>query len=301
MKSESAKPESPHLMWGLPGRGNLAFIISLLISLFINFRAGNSQEILVIHPNVGATIDLEEKIYYDLFPEFYNFSDAQFYQTSSDTVIAKIRLWIDNGYQEQLLYFTPYQMYLIASRISVREPLTDESRQLIQKRYKPLYAEKFLAEIPMNSYCRLKLKDKSQFDAVYYRLKGDSLLFWIDRQVVPINRNDLVKLKYWDNYRPNNWVKWGTMGSVAVISYFGSGLVADWLNITTKNAILTQFAAASVGCVIGYKISPIVNEYIMPSTVIKFPTGNIKRLDTIARMCYNIRNIKDKIWQIITP
>jgi len=69
----------------------------------------------------------------------------------------------------------------------------------------------------MNSYFRLKLKDKSQFDAVYYRLKGYSLLFWIDRQVVPINRNDLVKLKYWDNYRPNNWVKWGTMGSVAVI------------------------------------------------------------------------------------
>jgi len=62
LKSESAKPESPHLMWGLPGRGNLAFIMSLLISLFINFRAGNSQEILVIHPNVGATIDLEEKI-----------------------------------------------------------------------------------------------------------------------------------------------------------------------------------------------------------------------------------------------
>jgi len=153
----------------------------------------------------------------------------------------------------------------------------------------------------MNSYCRLKLKDKSQFDAVYYRLKGDSLLFWIDRQVVPINRNDLVKLKYWDNYRPNNRVKWGTMGSVAVISYFSSGLVADWLNITTKNAILAQFAAASVGCVIGYKISPIVNEYIMPSTVIKFRTGNIKRLDTIARMGYNIRNIKDKIWQIITP
>jgi len=299
--SESAKPERPCSIRGLSGGGSLIFIVGTLILLFINLKIGICQEIIVIHPNVGATIDLEEKIHYDLFPEFYNFSDAQFYQTHSDTVIAKIRLWTENGYQEQLQYFTPYQMYIIASRIATREPLSDESRKLIQKKYRPLYADKFLAEIPVNSYCRLKLKDKSQFDAVYYRLKGDSLLFWMDRRIVPINRNNIVKLRCWEHYRQNNWVKWGSMGSVAIVTYFGAGLVADWLNVSTPTATLTQFAAASIGCIIGYKISPIINEYIMPSTVIQFHTGRIKRLDTIARMWYNVKKTKDKIWQTITP
>jgi hypothetical protein len=258
-----------------------------------------SQEILVLHPHVGATIDLEEKIHYKLFTEIYNFADAQFYQTKPDTIVAKIRLWSSAGPEYRSFSLSPYEFYILAAGIDSKPLLTEKERQSIHKRFQPLYTDKYLSEIRENTYCRLKLKDKRTFDAVYYRFKGDSVYFWIDRQVIPIDKNNLVRLKYWDKYEQKNWVKWACMGGVALGAFYGSGLLAKWIDLSTENRILTQYSAASVGSIAGYLISPVVNDYLLSATIIEFRTSRIKRLDTIEKTSYTLGKIKDKIWQII--
>lgn len=280
----------------------IRWIIAICTIFFIfNLNDSICQEVIVIHPNVGATIDLDEKIHYGLFPEFYNFSDAQFYQVTPDSIVARIRLWNNSGTSEKLQYYTPFQVYVLASGIAIREALDDKVRESIHKRFQPLYTDMFLADIPENAYCRLKLKDKRTLDAVYYRMKGDSVLFWINRQVVPINKDHLLKIKYWDKYEQKNWVKWFCIGTVAVASYYGAGLTADYVNLSSQNKLWAQFSAASIGCIIGYYISPVMNDRVMAANVIEFRTSRIKRLDTFQRTCYNVRKMKDKIWHTIVP
>jgi len=271
----------------------------ILSWLCLSLEMAASQEIIVIHPKVGGTIDLEEKIHFGLFPEFYNYSDAQFYQATPETVIAKIRLWTNNGLDEIRQYYTPYQIYVLAAEISSKPPLDERERQSIHKRFQPLYTDKFLSQIHENAYCRIKLADKRTLDAVYYKMKGDSVLFWINRQVVPIGKNNLVRLKYWDKYEQKNWIKWMCMGGVALGAYYGTGLIADWVDLSSSNQILAQFGAASVGSIVGYMVSPTVNDYLLASNVIEFRTSRIKRLDTIEKTFYNLKKIKDKIWQIL--
>lgn len=291
----------PRFKRGLSLRKKVEIAAIGAILLFCHLDDGIGQEVIVIHPNVGATIDLDEKIHYGIFPEFYNFSNAQFYQITPDSIIAKIQLWNNDGTTEKLQYYTPYQIYILASGIAIREPLDDKVRESIHKRFQPLYTDMYLADIPENTYCRLKLNNKRAQDAVYYRMKGDSVLFWIKRKVVPINKDDLLKLKYWDNYEQKNWIKWCCVGSAALAAYYGTGWLADWINLSSKNKILTQYSAASVGCVLGYYISPLVNDRILAATVIEFRTSRIKRLDTLQRTYYNLKKIKDKIWQTIVP
>lgn len=260
-----------------------------------------SQEVIVVHPNVGATIDLEEKIHYHLFPDIYNFKDAQFYLTAPDTIVAKIRLWSGSEVEERYIYYTQYQVYLLASGIASQPLLDDKERVSIHKRFQPLYTDKFLADIKENTYCRLKLKDKRKFDAVYYRTKNDSVMFWLDKQLIPIKKENIMRLKYWDNYEQKNWIKWGCLGAMALVSYGTVGFTAGILNFTGPNIILLQYLAASVGSIIGYKISPTINDYLLTATVIEFRTSRIKRLDIIERTFYNGRKLKDKIWQLIAP
>jgi len=270
----------------------------ILIVFFIYLRPAIGQEIIAIHPNIGATIDLEEKIHYGLFPEFYNFSDAQFYQATPETVFAKIRLWSHNGSEQVLQYYTPYQVYLLASKINSQPPLDEKERQSIHKRFQPLYTDKYLSEVHENSYCRMKLKDKHTIDAVYYRMRGDSVLFWINHQIVPIDKNNLVQLKYWDKYEQKNWIKWVCMGSVALGAFYGTGFLGELADLSSENRILLQFSAASAGSVVGYMISPAVNDYLLSATVIEFRTSRIKRLDTLEKTFYTLKKMKDKIWQI---
>jgi len=286
-------------MRGLSLHGKMTFFRICFFLFFTVITEATSQEIIVVHPDIGATIDLEEKIHYGLFPEFYNFSDAQFYQATPESVIAKIRLWNSNGSEQVRQYYTPYQVYVLASKISSQPPLDDKERQSIHKRFQPLYTDKYLSEVHENSYCRMKLKDKRTIDAVYYRMKGDSVLFWANRQIIPIDKNNLVRLKYWDKYEQKNWIKWACMGGVALGAFYGTGFLGELADLSSENRILLQFSAASAGSVVGYMISPAVNDYLLSATVIEFRTSRIKRLDTLEKTFYTLKKMKDKIWQIL--
>jgi len=94
-----------------------------LILLFIlNFYFLTAGEVLVLHENVGAEIDIIEKVHYRLFPDIDNFINAQFYLLPNDSVMANIQCWNANGIYYRKHYYSQYEFYLLGQEVGQREP-----------------------------------------------------------------------------------------------------------------------------------------------------------------------------------
>ncbi|MFH2024654.1 MAG: hypothetical protein ABIK30_02360 [bacterium] len=61
--------------------------------LLFNYCYLMAGEVLVLHDNVGAEVDIIEKAHYRLFPDVDNFINAQFYLLPNDSVMALIQSW----------------------------------------------------------------------------------------------------------------------------------------------------------------------------------------------------------------
>ncbi len=254
---------------------------------------------LVVHPAVGATIDLEEKIHYKLFPEIYNFHDAQFLEYRPDTIQVRIRTWSEGGTQIIDQFLTPYQFMLIAAQVQRTPDLTQKERESIHKRFQPLFTDKFVAAIPENSYCRIRLSDKTQFDGVYYRMKGEYLQFWRGQQLKSVPKMNIVRLKYWDTYRQRDIVKVISALSFATLTFLVTDYLVDFVPLSPQDKALACWGSASLACIPGYNVAWRFDEYLSSATVIEFRTSKIKRLDTVERTVYTLEKIKDRIWQLI--
>ena len=131
----------------------------IFFCLFVNFIKIYVEEILVVHKYVGSLIDLEEKIHFGLFPDVPNFVDAQFFKVDHDKIEARIQYRSVNGVETEIRNYKPYEVYLLAREIGSQLLLDNIERKDIQKKYQPLFADRFLYEVPENSICFIKIKD----------------------------------------------------------------------------------------------------------------------------------------------
>lgn len=277
--------------------GFLTILHSLLIlSVILYSRFVTAEEYLVVHRKVGATIDLEEKIHFDLFPQLRNFRSAQFCQSEADSVTGIFELFSEKGNQTFRRQFSPMEVYLLASKIDRQDGLSEANRLYIQTKYQPLFAKQFLEKIPERSLCQIRSKDKSVVEGAYYRTTGDCVQIWQNKKVLTIPMDQISRLKYWDDVEDSRIVYWGTVAGFVILGAAGSEIGCRWLTIQPKNRWIYDLAGCSVGAAVGNTVSPFISEMFLPKTVINFNLNKIKRLDTLHRLAYNFHKLKGKLW-----
>lgn len=255
-----------------------------------------AEEYLVIHQKVGATIDLEEKIHFNLFPDMQTFRSAQFFQSDADSVTGVFELFSEKGKQTFRRQFCPMEIYLLASKIDRQDSLSRANRLYIQTRYQPLFAKEFLKKIPESSLCQIRLKDKSVVEGAYYRTTGDFVQIWQNKKVLTIPMGQITRLKYWDDVEDSRIAYWATISGFMILGAVGAEVGCRWLKIQPKDRWIYDLAGCSVGVAVGHAVSPFVNELFLPKTVINFNLNKIKRLDTLHRLVYNLHKLKGKLW-----
>jgi len=270
VRKNQNRTQKPRKMRGFSIMRSCNFWLVAMFYLFINFYEIYGGEILVVHEYVGSSIDLEEKIHFGLFPDYPNFIDAQFFKVVYDKIEVRIKFRSVNGVETAIEDYTPYEFYLLAREIGSQLPLDDTKRRRIQKKHQPLFADRFLAEVPENSICFLKRKDDSDIKGLFYKARGNNIELWSNQQLIAIPRNTVIKMKYWKEYKTYPKVYWCSVIGTAIIGLFS----VEILNVFHKQHVgdiwFYRFFAVSGGITIGYKIAPYINDMFIPSIVIEF-------------------------------
>ncbi|MDD5766661.1 MAG: hypothetical protein PHW79_10515 [Candidatus Marinimicrobia bacterium] len=281
-----------------PRKAGFLTILRSLLTLYTIFSLEylSAGEYIVVHRKVGATIDLEERIHFNLFTDMPTFRSAQFFQSEADSVTGVFELFSEKGNQTFTRQFSPMEIYLLASKIDRQDSLSISNRQYIQTRYQPLFTNEFIKKIPERSLCQIRSRDKSVIEGAYYRTTGNFIQIWQDKKVVTIPTSQILKIKYWDDVYDSRAVYWGTVACFVILGVASSEVGCRWLTIQPEDRWIYDLAGSSVGAAIGHTVSPFVNELFLPKTVINFNLNKIKRLDTLHRLAYNFHKLKGKLW-----
>jgi len=247
-------------------------------------------EIVVLHDNVGSEIDIIEKTHYHLFPEVKNFINAQFHQLPSDSIVAVVQYWDNQGTKFREFLYSQYEIYLLGRKIGEIQPPDKDELEYLQRKYKPLFAEQHLSEVPVNSYCIIKMNNKQKYRGYFYKSDRNNIRLLLDNQFYDISIKSIVKMKYWNRQEEANILYWTTM-IVTISAGFGVG------QLVVNQPSIYYFSGAVIGAIVGYHIAPSIVDWLRPKTIIEFRKSKIKRLDSIGRLTYTFKKLKGKLWR----
>jgi hypothetical protein len=270
-------------------------LIQVVLILLLTWGCLIGGEVIVVCDRIGAEIDPIENEYYGVFPDIKNFLSAQFYLLPNDSVMAFIQYWDEQSIQIQKISFSQFQVYLIGQRISLIPPPSAEQLEKLQDKYQPLFAEKYLAEIPINSYCIIKLKDKTIKRGYFYQSNRDFIRLGLaENQFCDVALGDILRMKYYDDQEEQQLLFWSTITGVSVVGMAGGVAINYLIDVPITKTLMFPFSGAIVGVVVGYKLTPIVINWLRPKTIIEFRKNKIKRLDFVGRLTYTFKKWRKK-------
>jgi len=278
-------------------------LIQLVPILLLMCTCLVGEEIIVISDRIGAEIDPIENEYYEVFPDVKNFISAQFYLLPNDSVMAAIQYWEKEAIQTQKIYFSQFQVYLMGERIALIPPPSAEQLEKLKNKYQPLFAEKCLVEVPLNSYCIIKLKDKTIKRGYFQQSNRDFVrLRLAENQFCDIAVGELLRMKYYDSQEEQQFLFWSTIVGMSAIGLTGGIAVNYLLDLTNTKTLMYPLLyplmypslgfMAGVG--VGYKLAPMVVDWLRPKTIIEFRKSKIKRLDFIGHLTYTFKKWRRK-------
>lgn len=254
-------------------------------------------EVLVLHDNVGAEVDIIEKVHYRLFPNVDNFINAQFYLLPNDSVMALIQSWNAKGATYQKVSYSQYEFYLLGQEVGKMEQADRAKIEYLQRKYKPLFAEEHISRLPRNSYCFIILNNKNEYQGIFQKVDQQKIRILDDNQLYDIPIRSIRTLKYWDTDKDAEVLQWLTLGSFAAIGLVGGQLVNFAFSIPANQTGIYSFSGTIIGALAGYRFVPAIVEKLRPKTVIEFRKSKIKRLDSVGRLTYTFKKLKGKIWR----
>lgn len=267
----------------------------LVFTLLLIFHFLTAGEVLVLHENVGAEIDIIEKVHYRLFPDVDNFINAQFYLLPNDSVMANIQCWNANGIYYRKHYYSQYEFYLLGQEVGQKELPDRDKIEFLQRKYKPLFAEEHLNNMPKNSYCLIILNNKEEYQGVFQKVERQYIRILDDDQLYDISIQSIRTLKYWNAGKDAEALQWLTLAGFAAVGFSGGQIVNFVFGIPANQTGFYPFSGAIVGGVLGYRFVPTIVEILRPKTVIEFRKSKIKRLDSIGRITYTFTKLKGRL------
>ncbi len=273
-------------------------LIQLVLILLLTCTCLVGDEIIVMSDRIGAEIDPIENEYYEVFPDVKNFISAQFYVLPNDSVMAVIQYREKEAIQTQKIYFSQFQVYLMGQRIFLITPPSAEELEKLKNKYQPLFAEKCLTEVPINSYCIIKLKDKTIKCGYFHQSNRDFVrLRSAENQFCDIAIGEMLRMKYYDSQEEQQFLFWSTVVGMSAIGMTG-GIAVNYLFAPATNTLMYPLMYPSLGFIagvgVGYKLAPMVVDWLRPKTIIEFRKSKIKRLDFIGRLTYTFKKWRGK-------
>ncbi len=235
-------------------------ILPLLILLFSKLIF--CEEIFVLNSKIGATLDLEENIYYKVFPEIDNFINAQFYDDNGLKV--RIKKISNNGiiYENRNIGYLNFRT--LSREIDKRKPFTEELRQKILLSNKRQFSNCLVSEINKNTICQIRTKDFRWVLGTFQSITPKGMYLWQNDQIVSVPVDIISKINYYNDYQqPDKLNKYILVGCSA-LGWILAGRISDFISIEDDRKYLFQSTSFCLASVYGYKNNKGIDRLFSP-------------------------------------
>ena len=247
----------------------LAYLLCIILLTSIAIcQAFSKDEIVVLNDKVGGTVDIEENLHFRIFPDVDNFLNAQFHHVSDDSIVCIIQTITFSGIDVILRHYSDYDVFQISQSIDEIPELTELERREIQKKFQPLFTNRFLSEVPEGSLCFVEIDDGRIVEGRFHLATAEEIQLWNEGQIFSVPIEVAVEMKYWERYKTYPILNKASYVGVALLGAMTGGLIKAVFK--DSDIWFDRFFGASVGIIIGHRYVDKLNNLFIPSKYIEF-------------------------------
>jgi len=266
-----------------------SFSLSTAVSIFLlaGFVAGQplgSGEIPVLSKLVGATIDIPEQEYYQVFSKVKGFLSAQFQETTTgfQAIIRTRKGWVTRSY-------APREFYDLGLAIDLAGPIDPRVwDELSGKRvFEETVAE--IGELPLGVKMIVYRESGKLSRGVYQGFRGHH--FHLARRrggVKKIPVEDVARIWYREEPVPDLQKD---IRTYALMALAGMLLAEGWNRLFQAGDFDTRWRHRFTGGLLGLAVSPFVVHWFRvqraPIHTVKFPRQTREKIDTYTFIAFN--------------
>ncbi len=268
-------------------RKSLRLLTAVSAFLLAGFAAGqshSSREIPLISEFVGATIDIPEEEYYQVFGDVRGFLSAQFHETANGfrAVIRTEKGWITRSY-------SPREFYDLALAIDLAGPI--DPQVWVELSGKRVFEETVagIGELPLGVRMILFSESGKLSRGVYQGFAGHHFRLEGRRgRVKEVPLEDVARIWYREHPVPDLRKD---ARAYAAMALTGMLLAEGWNRLFNVVDFDTRWRRLFTGAGLGLGISPLVVHWFRvqraPVHTIKFPRETRKKIDTYTFIAFN--------------
>lgn len=253
----------------------IKFIQFFILVLFLNAQDG---DIIPLSQKVGLTLDAEENLFYNVYTDIDGFESAQFYEVSTNTVIARISYV---QYSQQKTSKRKYKMMeflRMKEAVDLQPVITAEDRKLVKENLTYLETDEILSAIQEDQYVTVHHRSGRMIRGTLkeYGEKFLRIQTPVSLENIPIW--DMESISYREEIKNRTSWKFPLYG----ISSFAGLILAEGWNEQTRPYIDSiwhyRFLGAMAGLLVGSEALQTFNVLTSPKTFFALTPEEMDRL-----------------------
>ena len=137
---------------------------------------GQKGEIIPLTKHIGFTLDAEENLYYEVFPDIPNFKSAQFFEINNNRIEARITFIDYTKIKVSRKAYNVKQLIRLQNQLNQKPMLTDEIRRSYRENLTYLRTKEILDNIPTGQYVSVKHQNGKWINGTLLSYRNDKLL-----------------------------------------------------------------------------------------------------------------------------
>lgn len=256
----------------------LKIVKFILPVIFCSIISGQEGEIIPLSQKVGLTLDAEENLFYNVISDIDGFESAQFYEVSTQTVIARISYVQYSQLKTSKRKYKMMEFLRMKEAVDVQPEITEEDRKLVHENLTYLQTDDILNEIQADQYVTIHHRSGR-------RIRG-TLKSYGEKMIIIQTPVSLEQIPIWNmesiSYREgiknrSNW----KFPSYAFSALAGLILAESW-NEQTRPYIDSvwhyRFLGSMAGLLVGSEAFQTFNVLTSPKTFFALTPEEMDRL-----------------------
>lgn len=208
---------------------------------------GQKGEIIPLTKHIGFTLDAEENLYYEVFPDIHNFKSAQFFEINNNRIEARITFIDYTQIKVSRKAYNVKQLIRLQNQLNQKPMLTDEIRRSYRENLTYLRTKEILDNIPTGQYVSVKHQNGKWINGTLLSYRNDKLLLQTPFAVRQIPITNMERINYREEIikRP----EW-KLRMYGVAAFLGFVVMESW-NRQTNPSFGPKWHNRFVGAIFG--------------------------------------------------
>ena len=245
----------------------------VLIACLLLGRLFAQNEVIVLSQKVGTEIDVDENLFYRIFPEEKGFVNAQIVQVSNNKFEIRIVKNTNDGPTENIKWISLKEFAALQNYVNGQPDFTAEAKIAMYEGLDYLKAELIVKEIPKPQYVKVKHSSGKKLKGTLIKVVENILHVQTPASVETVHLRDVDAISYrmtlgeFDYIKPYLFGLSGVVGLVTAQIYNSqrSPLYNEYGIARTDLSRYTQLSGIVIGLIFSSELFDAISTLLTPS------------------------------------